>query len=152
MKKLNALAQNGKINENAGIRDSHSIIINADIDKVWNVLADMENWPSWNPDVKKVKVEGDIEEGTYFNWTQGRTHGRSQIQSVKKPATLSWTSKARWVKRIYVWTLESDEGQTIATVSASFQGTFVVLAENHQKVYHELLNWLELLKNKTEEE
>lgn len=152
MKKLNALAQKGQINENAGIRDSHSIIINADIDKVWNVLIDMENWPSWNPDVKKVTLDGDVAVGTYFSWVQGRTHGKSQIQTVDKPSTLAWTSKAKWVKRIYVWTLESDEGQTIATVSASFQGTFVVLAENHQKVYHELLNWLELLKNKTEEE
>ena len=152
MKKLNALAQKGKINENAGIRDSHATIINADIEKVWNILIDMENWPSWNPEVKKVTLEGDVEEGTNFQWIQGRTHGNSQIQSVKKPHTLSWTSKAKLVKRIYVWSLEFDEGQTIATVSASFQGAFVVLAENHQKVYNELLTWLELLKNKAEEE
>lgn len=152
MKKLNALAQKGKINENAGIRDSHAIIINADIDKVWDILVDMENWPAWNPEVKKVTLDGDVAEGTNFNWIQGRTHGSSQIQSVNKPSTLSWTSKAKLVKRIYVWSLESDEGQTIATVSASFQGTFVVLAENHQKVYNELLNWLELIKNKAEEE
>ncbi|WP_462249917.1 SRPBCC family protein [Ekhidna sp.] len=152
MKKLNALAQKGKINENAGIRDSHATIINADIEKVWNILVDMENWPSWNPEVKKVTLEGEVEEGTNFQWTQGRTHGNSQIQSVKKPNTLSWTSKAKLVKRIYVWSLEFDEGQTIATVSASFQGAFVVLAENHQKVYNELLTWLELLKNKAEEE
>ncbi|MEP1032574.1 SRPBCC family protein [Ekhidna sp.] len=152
MKKLNALAQKGKINENAGIRDSHSTIINADIDKVWNVLIDMENWPSWNPDVKQVILEGEVAEGVNFSWTQGRTHGKSQIQTVKKPSTLSWTSKAKLVKRIYVWSLESDEGQTIATVSASFQGAFVVFAENHQKVYNELLNWLERIKEKTEGE
>ena len=152
MKKLNALAREGKINENAGIRDSHSIIINADIDRVWNIIADMESWPEWNPEVKKVNVEGELSEGTYFSWTQGRTSGKSQIQAVKKPALLSWTSKARFVNRIYVWTFESDESQTIATVSASFQGTFVVIVENHQKVYHELLNWLELLKNKAEGE
>lgn len=152
MKKLNALAKKGKINENAGIRDSHSIIINADIDKVWDILVDMENWPTWNPEVKKVILEGKVEEGAYFKWLQGRTNGKSQIQKVEKPSNISWTSQAKFVKRIYVWSLESDEGQTIATVSASFQGTFVVLAENHQKVYNELLNWLELLKNKSEEQ
>ena len=152
MKKVNALAKKGQINENAGIRDSHAIIINADIEKVWDVLVDMENWPAWNPEVKKVELDGEVAEGTNFKWIQGRTHGKSQIQTVKKPNTLAWTSKAKFVKRIYVWSLESDEGQTIATVSASFQGTLVVFAENHQKVYHELLNWLELLKNKTEEE
>ena len=151
MQKLNALARKGKINKNADIRDSHSIIINAEIDKVWGILFDMENWPQWNEEVKKVTVEGDVQEGANFKWVQGRTHGNSQVQKVQKPAILSWTSKAKLVKRIYVWTLESDENQTIATLSASFEGAFVVLAENHQKVYNELLNWLERLKNKAEE-
>lgn len=151
MKKLNALARKGKINEDAGITDSHSIIINADIGKVWDILFDMENWPQWNTDVKKVTVDGEVKEGANFKWVQGRTHGSSQVQKVQKPSTLSWTSKAKLVKRVYVWSLESDENQTIATVSASFQGALVVLVENHQKVYNELLNWLELLKNKAEE-
>ncbi|MEQ6168579.1 MULTISPECIES: SRPBCC family protein [unclassified Ekhidna] len=151
MKKLNALAQKGQINENASIRDSHSTIINADINKVWDILVDMQDWPNWMSDVKKVTLDGDPAEGTTFKWVQGRAHGISQIQAFKKPNTLSWTSKARMVKRIYVWSLESDEGQTIATVSASFQGTMVVLAQTHQKVYDELLNWLEALKSKAEE-
>lgn len=151
MKKLNALAQKGQINENASIRDSHSTIINADINKVWDILVNMEDWPNWMHDVKKVSVDGEPDEGTVFKWVQGRAHGTSQIQAFKKPYTLSWTSKARMVKRIYVWSLESDEGQTIATVSASFQGTMVLFAQTHQKVYDELLNWLESLKNKAEE-
>ena len=151
MKKLNALAQKGQINENASIRDSHSTIINSDINKVWDILVNMEDWPNWMSDVKKVSLDGEPAEGTTFKWVQGRSHGTSQIQAFKKPHTLSWTSKARMVKRIYVWSLESDEGQTIATVSASFQGAMVVLAQTHQKVYDELLNWLESLKNKAEE-
>ncbi|WP_420578476.1 SRPBCC family protein [Ekhidna sp.] len=151
MKKLNALAQKGQINENASIRDSHSTIINADINKVWDILVNLKDWPNWMQDVKKVTVEGsEIGEGTVFKWVQGRAHGISEIQAFKKPNTFAWTSKASMVKRIYVWSLESDEGQTIATVSASFQGVMVVLAQNHQKVYNELLNWLEALKNKAE--
>ncbi|MEP0985264.1 SRPBCC family protein [Ekhidna sp.] len=151
MKKLNELAKKGRINENASIRDSHSTIINADLEKVWDILIKIEDWPSWNPDIKKVTLEGEVAEGTIFKWTQGRTHGVSQIQALTKPSTLSWTSKAKMVKRIYVWNLEADEGQTIATLSASFQGTMVILAQNHQKVYDELLGWLERLKNLAEE-
>ncbi len=151
MKRLNALAQKGKINENASIRDSHSIIINSSIDTVWNVLTDIEKWPEWNPEIKRVALQGELEEGSHFEWKQGRTQGHSQIQQVKKPTSFAWTSKANWVKRIFVWSLESDENQTIATVSASLQGTLVVLVENHQKLYDELLNWLECLKNKSEE-
>ena len=84
MKKLNALAQKGQINENASIRDSHSTIINAEINKVWDILADIQDWPDWISDVKKVTVDGDVGEGTTFHWVQGRSHGTSQIQAFKK--------------------------------------------------------------------
>ena len=151
MKRLNALAKKGEINENASIRDSHSTVINASIERVWSVLTDIEKWPEWNEDVKKVELNGELKEGVGFTWKQGRTQGHSEIQQIKEPTSFSWTSKANWVKRIFVWSLESDENQTIATVSASLQGTLVVLVENHQKVYDELLNWLECLKTKAEE-
>lgn len=151
MHRINALAKEGKINENASIRDQHSIIINAPIDKVWDNLTNLNEWPKWNKDVKKMKVNGEIKEGTTFHWTIGRLKANSQIQHLEKPTTFSWTGKTNWVKRIYVWSLESDENQTIVTVSTSLQGVLTVLVENHQKVYTELLNWLECLKTKTEE-
>ncbi len=151
MKRLNALAKKGEINENASIKDSHSIVINASIKKVWDVLTDIEKWPHWNADVKRVELKGDLNEGANFIWKQGRTQGQSEIQQIKEPTSFSWTSKAKWVKRIFVWSLESDENQTIVTVSASLQGALVVIVENHQKVYDELLNWLECLKTKAEQ-
>ena len=150
MKRLNALAQKGKINENASIRDSHSIIINASIQKVWDILTDVEKWPEWNSEVKNVDLKGELKEGTHFGWKLGRKSGNAEIQLLKEPTSFTWTGKANLVKRIFVWSLESDENQTIATVSTSLQGTFVVLMENHQKIYDELLNWLECLKTTSE--
>ena len=152
MKKLNVLAQKGKINENASIRDSHSTIINASIEKVWSILTHVDKWPEWNSEIKKIDLNGELKEGCTFTWKYGRTQGQSEIQKIDKPNTFAWTSKAKWVKRIFVWSLESDENQTIVTVSASLQGRLVVFMENHQKVYDELLNWLESLKIKSGDE
>lgn len=145
-----ALAKEGKINENASIRDQHSIIINAPIEEVWEILTNLKEWPSWYSNVKRMEVDDMIEEGTQFKWTLGRVKSISQIQRLARPNTFSWTGKSKWVKRIYVWNLEADENQTIVTVSSSLQGTFTVLVENHQKVYTQLINWLECLKSKSE--
>lgn len=151
MNRTNALAKEGKINENASIRDQHSTIIKAPIQHVWDILTNLSDWPSLFKEIKSMKVEGEIKEGTTFSWTLGRYKANSEIQKYDMPNLLTWTGKSNWVKRIYVWSLEADEDQTIVTVSTSLQGVFTVMVENHHKVYRELINWLEALKIKAEE-
>ncbi|MEQ9405016.1 MAG: SRPBCC family protein [Cyclobacteriaceae bacterium] len=150
MKKLETLAKEGKINENASIKDGHSIIINAPINKVWGVLTDLEKWPNWNPVIKNVSTGGKPEKGMNFKWTFDGTKYSSQIQAIKEPETLAWTGKSSWIKSIHVWQLESDDNQTIASLSTSLQSTFAVLVNKHQKVYNDLIGWLECLKNTAE--
>lgn len=151
MKKLNALAKDAKINEHASIRDQHSIVINAPIDKVWNKLIDLPNWHEWNPTISKVKLEGEITEQSTFSWLLDGHNHKSQIQSIKEPSILSWTGISKNVKRIYVWELVSDDNQTIVTISTSLQGIFIVL-ESHQKIFKELQSWLDYLKEEAEKD
>lgn len=152
MNRLNALAREGKINENASVRDQHSIIINQPIDKVWDVLLNLEEWSSWNPDVQQMKISDTLEVGTHFECQIGGKKSKSQIQQLKRPNLLSWTGTSSWIKRIYVWNLEADENQTIVTLSTSLEGFLTVLVISHQKVYSELLNWLQQLKENAESE
>lgn len=150
MEKLNALAKDGRINENANVKDQHSIIINSPIDQVWSILTDLEKWSEWNPNIKNVVVE-KVEESGNFKWQLDGTKISSQIQSMQAPTQLAWTGKSKWVKSIYVWQLEDDENQTIASLSASFQGgAFTILVSNHQKIYNDLMGWLASLKQKAE--
>ncbi len=151
MNELNALAKQGKINEDASVKDQHSIIINATAEKVWSILFDMESWPQWNDKIKNVKLEGEVASGTNFTWTFDGKKFNSQIQSAEKPTTLAWTGKSNLVKNVYVWQLEDDENQTIATLSTSMQGTFTILFNKHQRIYDDLLHWLQSLKEKAEE-
>lgn len=146
-----SLAKEGKINDNASIKDQHSIIINASVEQVWDILVDISHWTDWNNQVKNVElVDSNLTVGSQFKWTIGRMKSSSEIQLLDKPNTLSWTGKSNFVKRIYVWSLEKDDDQTIATVSTSLQGLFTVWVENHRSVYNELLHWLESLKHKAE--
>ena len=150
MNNLNTLAKQGKINDNASIKDGHSIIINASIDQVWAVLVDIEKWSDWNTAIKNVNVNGEVSPGTDFRWTFDGTKFKSQIQSADKPTSLTWTGKSKLAKSIHVWQLEPDENQTIASLSTSIQGKFTILFNNHQKVYNDILIWLEKLKEVSE--
>jgi len=150
MQSLNTLAKKGQINENANIRDSHSTIINASIETVWDILIDFNSWSSWNPQITKVVMEGIPEEEKDFQWNFGGTTFKSQVQAVNDKKLLSWSGKSLWIKGIYVWQLESDENQTIVTLSTSMQGSFITLVNSHQKVYNQLIDWLECLKSRAE--
>lgn len=151
MKKLEKLAKEGRINENASIKDSHSTIINAPIDEVWKTLSDLERWPEWNEVIKKVSIDGELKVGTKFKWTFDGNKFSSEIHSATAPTTLAWTGKSSWIKSVYVWQLVADDNQTIATLSNSMEGTFIVLINKHQKVYDDIIGWLGALKDKAEE-
>ena len=146
-----SMAQQGKINENASIKDRHSIIIQQPIDHVWSLITDISRWTEWNANISNVSIDGTIAAGTSFKFRIGRMMTHSQIQLFEAPHSFSWTGKNALVKRIYTWSLEKDDDQTIITVATSLQGVFTVLIENHRSVYNELINWLESLKIKAEE-
>lgn len=149
MKSLEALAQEGRINEDASIRDRQSIIINAPLDTVWEVLMDIGKWPEWNPVIKSVKYE-KVAEGEIFEWATRHSHVTSQFQRIQPKEVVSWISKTRFVKAIYVWNLEASDNQTIVTVEESIEGLIIPIITNHSKIHGLLMDWLEALKKKTD--
>lgn len=150
MKVLTPLAKEGKINEDAGIRDKQSIIVNAPIDKVWSILVDINSWPSWNADVKKAKAE-DLAEDVSFKYTIGNQTVRSVFQKIDAPYLITWTSKSRLIKAVHVWRLETTgENQTIVSSEESQEGIFT-LFYGHQRLHSTLLNWLDRLKQCAEQ-
>ena len=140
MEKIKALAKEGKINEDASITDQHSTVINAPIEKVWDKLTQAHKWVDWNKDITKVESPDTLAEDTSFSWTHNGTKSDCEVQLCKPPNDLSWTSDSVGAKKIYVWSLETDEGQTIVTLKASLQGGLIFLTKSHVKVYNELNN------------
>lgn len=149
MKVLAPLAESGKINPDASIRDSQSAIINAPIDVVWKALIDLEKWPEWNGNIKSVKID-KVEEGAQFKWNINGNSVSSTIRRIKAPELLSWTGNAMGIKAIHVWKLEeASDNQTIISTEESLQG-ILTLFFSHQKLHDTLLNWLECLKQHVE--
>ena len=48
------------INQNAPVIAHEQIHIAADVQTVWDVLSDIEQWPSWNKAVRSMSVHGPV--------------------------------------------------------------------------------------------
>ena len=98
------------------------IEIAADAETVWEVLTNLEQWPSWNPDVHSVVVEGEIAEGTRFKWKAGGVTIESTLREIDRPREIAWTGKTLGTAAIHVWRLAPRDGATLATTEESFNG------------------------------
>jgi uncharacterized protein YndB with AHSA1/START domain len=99
--------------------------IAADPETVWDVLTDLEGWPSWNPDVSAVALEGGLREGATFRWKAGRATITSTIRKVERPSLIGWTGKTAGIEAIHVWRLEPRNGSTLVRTEESWQGLLV---------------------------
>ncbi len=99
-----------------------SIEIAAGPDVVWEVLADFERWPAWNPDVKNISLEGPVAEGTTFRWKAGPAKITSTLRSVQPPREIGWTGKTLGIDAVHVWRFDAGDGHTLAFTAESFAG------------------------------
>jgi len=110
------------VNKYAPVIGRSEIEINADPQKVWDVLSDIKNWPDWNPDIKSVSLEGDLVPGTEFHWKTGAGTITSTLQEVQAPEVLAWTGKVMTIKAIHVYKLSPKDGKTVVSTAESWEG------------------------------
>jgi uncharacterized protein YndB with AHSA1/START domain len=101
--------------------------IAADPETVWEILTGFEAWPSWNPDVASVALDGDVAEGTVFRWKTGRATITSTLRQVERPRAVAWTGKTTGIDAVHVWRLEPRDGGTLVRTEESWQGLLVRL-------------------------
>lgn len=51
--RLDQLAQEGKTQENAPVKASSDITINAKPERIWALLMNMNDWPKWQSDITR---------------------------------------------------------------------------------------------------
>lgn len=140
------------VNEEAPVVARAQIEIDAEAGTVWDVMADIEDWPRWNPDVKLCSLHGKLESGTQFQWKTELGNITSVLQNVEPPYHLTWTGKIMGVNAIHVCKIASVEGKTIVQTYESWEG--MVSSNMHDKMQEtleELLqSCLKYLKEETE--
>jgi hypothetical protein len=103
------------------------IEIAADAETVWDVMADIDRWPSWNPDVKAASLSGPLAEGAEFRWKAGSGTIASTIRRAERPRELAWTGRTLGIDAVHVWRLEPRNGATLVSTEESWNGLVVRL-------------------------
>ncbi|BDZ70432.1 SRPBCC family protein [Methanobacterium petrolearium] len=110
------------VNEEAPVLARAKIEIDAEPDTVWAIMADIEAWPRWNPDVKDVSLQGELKPGTQFQWKAGPGTITSLLQNVEPPHLLAWTGKIMGINAIHVWKIDVVDFKTIVETEESWEG------------------------------
>ncbi len=112
------------INENASVKSKNQIEIDAPLATVWDVLTDINNWANWQKAVSETIVDGEIKEGTRFNWKAGGLSFKSRIHTVNSMSMFGWTGTTFGARAIHNWTFKEKDNKTIVKVEESLQGVF----------------------------
>ncbi len=141
-----------EINLKAPAFAKHQLLIQAPIENIWQILTDINDWKSWNPNVSKSELHGKLAPDLTFRWKSGGITITSIIKEVEPYQRISWTGKAIGTQAIHIWTLEAQEQGVLVETSESFNGWLVRLFKGSmQKMLDAALeSWLEHLKRKAE--
>jgi hypothetical protein len=108
--------------DTAPVAGEAELEIAAPIEIVWNVLSAIDQWPTWNPDVRSASLEGPLAEGSVFRWKAGPGTITSTIQRLEPPRLIAWTGKTFGIRAFHVWRLEEGEGRTLVRTEESYDG------------------------------
>ena len=110
------------INQSAPVIAHEQLRIAADVQTVWDVLSDLEHWPSWNKAVSSVSVHGPVASGTSFDWKAGPGTIKSRIAEVDAPNRIVWTGVTFGIRAVDAFSFEPADGGTLVREDESWEG------------------------------
>jgi uncharacterized protein YndB with AHSA1/START domain len=121
------------INQNAPVIAHEQIRIAADVQTVWDVLSDIEHWPSWNRAVRSVSVHGAVRAGTAFDWKAGPGTIKSRIAEVDAPNRIVWTGVTFGTRAVDAFSFEASDGGTLVREDESWEGLLARLLRSRME-------------------
>ncbi|MCF7807061.1 MAG: SRPBCC family protein [Candidatus Marinimicrobia bacterium] len=137
------------INENAALKTSQEIEIEASVGTVWNIQTNIESWPDWQPEITDAKMMGSLELGSTFTWKSGGFKLTSTINKLTENSFIGWSGKGFGASAIHTWEfIALENGNTLLRTNESMDGWLVKLLKGMmKKKLHESLDvWLKALK------
>lgn len=90
------------VDQKAPVVESGRVEVAAGIEAVWQVLAAVEHWLEWNPDIARRPT--------------------STLLEVEAPRFMAWERSSRGIKTVHVWRLDRTAGGTMVTTEESWEG------------------------------
>jgi hypothetical protein len=107
--------------------------IDADASTVFSVLAALDEWPSWNPGVRSVQLDGPVEPGTVFRWKAGPSTLTSKLEVVDPPREITWTGTTMGIRAVHTFRFERRDGGTLARSEESWDGLLPRLLKGYSR-------------------
>lgn len=114
----------------------------------------MQRWPTWNPEVKSVTLQGGLCEGSVFRWKTDTGTIVSTFQAIEPPHHVAWTGRTLTVSAVHVWRLAETNGKTTVKTAESFEGLLArMLRRRLQPMLQKTLErGLEMLRAEVEQQ
>ncbi|MGZ8629809.1 MAG: SRPBCC family protein [Actinomycetota bacterium] len=122
-----------EIDENAPATAEGEIQVEASPEVVWSVLSDIDDWPTWNSDIKMAKLDGPVEVGSTFRWKSGPASLTSTLRSVDPPREIGWTGTTMSIKAVHVFTLRPQDGRTLVRSEESWEGLVASMFKSYSR-------------------
>jgi uncharacterized protein YndB with AHSA1/START domain len=146
-------AKKGRIDEEAPVKASHEVRIEAPVERVWELLSDPPNWETFDPDIHDVRLNSGVKADARFTWRNGKVRMKSRFAVVDTAREITWTGVASGAKAVHRHVLEptGDDGATQLLCEESMAGPLLILFFNNAKLQAGLKKWLGALKTAAEE-
>jgi len=122
-----------EINRDAPATAEGELRINADPQTVFSVISAIDQWPSWNPDVRSVTLQGPVQPGAVFRWKSGPSSLTSTLQVVDPPHEIAWTGTTMGIKAVHVFRFQANDGRTLARSEESWEGLLASLLRRYSR-------------------
>lgn len=143
-----------QLNPAAPVRSKHTVRIAAPAEQVWQVLSQIDAWPSWQPDLAYAHLRGPMQNGTRFEWSaSGFLPIHSTLHTVEPGAAFGWSASAFGSFAVHNWQFISHEGYTEVTAEETMEGWLVRLLQPIMQPALDKGNarWLAYLKQAAEQ-
>jgi hypothetical protein len=144
-------AQKGRIDDQAPVKARSEITINAPVEKVWEVLINLPDWPRFDPSFSDVKLESTVSVGAHASFKLKGFPIQGVFAVVDFNRELTWVGKSLWTRAIDRHVLErTPDGSTRLVLEESFAGLFAPLMISSRRLREQHKTWLLGIKSATE--
>ncbi|MEU2379067.1 SRPBCC family protein [Streptomyces misionensis] len=143
-----------QIDAGAPVITRDNILIHAPLQTIWKIQTDVENWPTWQPNVETVVKDtpGRLRPGSVFRWSTEGLNITSTVKQVDYGKRLAWGGPAQGITAVHVWTFTPTSGGVLVHTEESWTGDPVNAnqAALQAALDNSLHNWINNLKHQAE--
>jgi uncharacterized protein YndB with AHSA1/START domain len=110
------------VDERAPILVRAEIVVDADPEGIWALLADIPTWPEWDPGIREARLDGELTVGTTVRWASGSGRMTSRLTAVEPNRRLAYSGRSMGLRTRQCWTIEPRESGATVSVEASVGG------------------------------